>query len=381
MVMLACRWLLVFSCLAAVGCELRPPETITAPAPIAVSEAMGGDAAGFARVTAPRPFVFPRDHGPHPEYKTEWWYFTGNLRNDAGRRFGYQLTIFRIGLVPPGVIAQRASHWATGEIYMGHFAITDVKAKSFRAGERLARSALGLAGAQVQPVAVWIENWRVTGEDDLFPLRISAQDGDSAIDFTLETRKPVVLQGDRGMSVKSATPGNASHYYSYTRLTTQGTLRIDGESHRVEGESWMDREWSTSALEQNQAGWDWFSLQLDDGTELMYYRLRLKDGRIDPVSAGVWIDAAGTPVRLDASAVHASIVREWRSAETQVVYPVAWRLEVPSQALTLAIEPLLDNQELRLTVRYWEGAIRVTGTRQGRALSGYGYLELAGYGN
>lgn len=373
------HWLLCLLGALCAGCQDRPQTGTMDDGAVSVAEAMGGDSGGFSRVMAPRSFVFPRDHGPHPDYKTEWWYLTGNLQGETGRHFGYQLTIFRIGLVPPQSVEPRASHWAASEIYMGHFAITDVQANAFTAGERLARSALELAGARAQPLSVWVENWRLDGEGEIFPLRIQAHARDHAIDLILASRKPMVLQGDQGFSAKSATPGNASYYYSYTRLATEGTVRVAGEDYAVRGESWMDREWSTSALEEKQAGWDWFSLQLDDGTELMYYRLRLKQGGIDSASAGVWVDHEGNVARLGADDVQATPVREWRSAATQVRYPIAWRLNVPSQALQLAVEPLVDHQELRLTVRYWEGAVRVSGTRRGRPVSGYGYLELAGY--
>lgn len=374
-----CRCFLALVCLVCVGCGERPQTGEGDTGGVTVAEAMGGDAGGFARVTEPRPFVFPLDHGPHPDYKTEWWYLTGNVQSETGRRFGYQLTIFRIGLIPPGSAVPRSSRWAAHEIYMGHFAITDVQAGTFTARERLARAALGLAGARAQPLMVWVENWQLAGAGELFPLRISAQDGENALDLILDTRKPVVLQGDKGFSAKSATPGNASYYYSYTRLATEGSLRVAGEHYTVRGQSWMDREWSTSALEQNQAGWDWFSLQLDDDTELMYYRLRRKQGGLDPASAGAWIDHDGNTVHLGPNEVHAEVVRHWRSVLTQVRYPIEWRLSVPAQGLELAIEPLVDNQELRLTVRYWEGAVRVSGSRNGRTVSGYGYLELAGY--
>lgn len=372
-------WILIASCLAYAACDRLPSQSAPRASEVNVAKALGGDSLGFAQVTGPRPFDFPRDHGPHPDYKTEWWYFTGNVQTEAGQRFGYQFTIFRIGLVPPGSVAPRASRWAADEIYMGHFAVTDVGKKSFIAGERLARAALDLAGARAHPLTVWVENWRVQSVNDLFPLHISAEYKDVAIDLTLDSRKPVVLQGEQGYSAKSSTPGNASHYYSYTRLATAGTLRVGGVSYAVRGESWMDREWSTSALENNQEGWDWFSLQLDDGTELMYYRLRFKDGGVDPASAGTWIDAQGNSERLTAADVHATAVRHWRSPATHTRYPIAWKLSVPSHALELAVEPLIDDQELRLTVRYWEGAVRVVGRRSGRSLSGYGYLELAGY--
>lgn len=371
--------ILLAACLTNPACDRHPSQYASERSEVNVAEALGGDTSGFTQVTGPRPFEFPADHGPHSDYKTEWWYFTGNLQTDVGRRFGYQFTLFRIGIVPPGVVAPRQSRWAAREIYMGHFAITDVGAKSFVAGERLARAAVDLAGATTPPLTVWVENWRLQSSGDPFPLHISAGHQGVAIDLTLASRKPLVLQGEQGYSPKSGTPGNASHYYSYTRLATAGTLRTGQEIHAVQGESWMDREWSTSALEKNQAGWDWFSLQFDDGTELMYYRLRLNDGEVDAASAGSWIDAQGNAERLYAADVTATAVRTWLSPATRTRYPVAWRLDVPSHALNLLVEPLVDDQELRLTVRYWEGAVRVSGQRGGRPLSGFGYLELAGY--
>lgn len=374
----ACWLICVFAALC-MGCQDRLQTAASDDGAVSVTDAMGGESSGFSQVMAPRPFEFPRDHGPHSDYKTEWWYLTGNLRSDTGRHFGYQLTIFRIGLVPPHAAGARTSNWAAREIYMGHFAITDVQGNSFSAGERLARSALGLAGARAQPLAVWVENWRLDGGGDIFPLHVRAQDADRAIDLTLVSRKPMVLQGDHGYSPKSATPGNASYYYSYTRLAAEGSVRVAGKNYSVRGASWMDREWSTSALEKHQAGWDWFSLQFDDGTELMYYRLRLKHGGIDSASAGVWVDRDGIATRLDADDVHAVPVREWHSTATHVRYPVSWRIDVPSQELALTVDPLLDHQELQLTVRYWEGAVRTAGTRRGRPVSGFGYLELAGY--
>ena len=231
---------------------LSPPHPATpAPSPTSQSSAVqsaGGIAtAGFARATAPREFVFPQDHGPHPEYAIEWWYYTGNLDTAQGRHFGYQLTFFRIGLTPTP--AARASDFATSNIYMAHFALTDVANQKFYAFERFSRGAAGLAGAQGQPFRVWLEDWDAAGAGaDGLPMRLQAAQDDVAIDLTLEGGKPIVLQGDHGLSQKSDEPGNASYYYSLTRMPTRGTIRVGAETSDVSGLSWMDREWSTSSL-------------------------------------------------------------------------------------------------------------------------------------
>src|SRR5437868_5938573 len=274
---------LLFALMICAGCG----ASATLPrAQISALEATGGSgAAGFARVTGPRPFVFPQDHGPHQEYATEWWYYTGNLDAQDGRHFGFQLTFFRFGLAPAPV--RRASDWATTNIYMAHFALTDVAGNQFYAFDRFSRGAAGLAGAQGQPFRVWLESWSAEGLGaDALPMRLRAAQDQIAIDLTLEGGKPIVLQGDQGVSQKSATPGNASYYYSLTRMPTSGTLRVGAATFQVRGLSWMDREWSTSSLGQDLAGWDWFALQLSDGREVMFYQLRRRDGSSDPVSGG-----------------------------------------------------------------------------------------------
>lgn len=351
------------------------------PSAANVSAVLGGEAretAGFARVTGPREFVFPADHGPHPDYQHEWWYFTGNLRTDAGRHFGYQFTVFRIGLAPGE--PQRDSAWAFHHLYMAHFALTDTASRRFHAFERFARGALGLAGAQAQPFRIWLEDWQATGGDAaMWPVTIHAAADDIALDLALQQGGPVVLQGEHGYSQKSSAPGNASHYYSLTRLPTTGTITIDGGVHSVQGTSWLDREWSTSALGADQAGWDWFALQLGDGSDLMFYRLRNKDGSAGAFSAGTLVGPDGAVTLLRADDVIIDELQHWRSARTGARYPSRWRLRVPAHALSLDIAPVHADQELDLTVRYWEGAVTVTGQRAGSAVNGVGYVELVGY--
>ena len=340
-------------------------------ATVAVREALAEDRAGFARAPAPRPLVFPEDHGPHPDFRTEWWYYTGNLKTAAGRHVGFQLTFFRVALSPNEEL--RESAWAMRQLYVAHFAVTDTAGGRFHAASRSSRAALGLAGAQAAPFRVWVESWSAEGERGATRLR--AQEGDVAIDLSVSPSKPVVLQGDRGLSRKGPEPGNASLYYSFTRMPARGTVRLGGETLEVSGEAWMDREWSTSALSAGVEGWDWFAVQFDDGRELMFYLLRRRDGTVDPFSAGTLVAADGTARRLEAADVRIETLAHWTSPRSGVRYPARWRLSVPSAELRLEIEPRLADQELRVGPRYWEGAVGVAGSRAGQ-----GYVELVGYG-
>jgi predicted secreted hydrolase len=352
------------------------PERAT-PA-LAVAQGLRGGPDGFARALHPRRFSFPDDHGPHPEYRTEWWYFTGNLDATGGRHFGYELTLFRFGLSRKPV--PRASHWATNQVYMAHFAVTDVADGAFHAFERLTRGALGLAGAQAAPLRVWVEDWSVQGSgEQTFPLHLKAAEHGVAIDLALTTAKVPVLQGDAGFSRKSAEPGNASYYYSMTRIPTHGSLQVGGATFQVSGLSWMDREWGTSALAADQVGWDWFALQLSDGRELMFYRLRRRDGSADPFSAGTLVAEDGSTAKLASAHVRIEVLDRWRSP-SGTRYPSHWRLSVPEKALDLDIVPYLADQELDLSVRYWEGAVKVRGIAAGKPVQGEGYVELTGYG-
>jgi predicted secreted hydrolase len=352
------------------GCQ-RPRS---APGPsLAVGTVLaGGDTAGFARAIGPHHFAFPADHGPHPEFRSEWWYVTGQLRAGA-RRFGYQLTIFRQALAPSA--PPRPSAWASRQVYMGHLAISDVQGGRFLSFERLAREGLALGGAQAAPPRMWVEDWTMSGPGDLFPLALRARGEDgvhaAVLTLSLEPGRGPVLQGDAGLSAKGPEPGNASYYYSMTRLPTRGRLSLDGRDFDVEGASWLDREWSTSALGPELAGWDWLALHLADGRDLMVYRLRRTDGSAAPHSRATIIDAAGkTELHQDFTLTPLSW---WTSPHSGVRYPIAMRLTIPSAALTLEVRPLLQDQELQTSVRYWEGAVDSTG------VPGAGYLELTGY--
>ncbi len=355
------------------GCDMSAPS----PENGELGELLGGEIEpGFARAITPRTFHFPEDHGAHPDFRNEWWYFTGNLEDTDSRRFGYQLVIFRTALTPEAL--PRRSAWATNQIYMAHFAISDIEAGHFRYFERFARGALGLAGATTDPLRVWLEDWQIQGtEDGGWHLRARA-DG-HALDLRLSPRKPVVLQGAAGLSRKSERPGHASYYYSQTRLATRGTLTLPSGAFTVAGLSWLDREWSSSALAPDQTGWDWFALQLDDGYDLMFYRLRRKDGSMDPASSGTLVDPAGRARHLRQEEVRLEALGHWRSPRGGR-YPLRWRIAVPSHDLALEITPLLEAQELDVAVRYWEGAIAVQGRHAGRPVSGRGYMELTGYG-
>jgi predicted secreted hydrolase len=323
---------------------------------------------GYAKALKPREFRFPQDHGPHPDFRTEWWYYTGNLSTREGRRFGFQLTFFRSALAPS--MPERASAWATRQAYLAHFTVSDIEGGRFHSFERWSRGALGLAGSQSEPFRAWVEDWSADG----IPFRLHAEEDGIAIDLELQLGKPPVLQGERGLSRKSDEPGNASYYYSLTRMPASGTIGIGGERLAVSGLAWMDREWSTSSLGKDQMGWDWFALQLEDGRDLMLYQLRHRDGSADPTSNGTLVDSEGRTLPLKREDFELEVLKRWQSPRSGAAYPAAWRLRIPSAALDLRIEPLLPDQELDVSFRYWEGAVRIDGTSKGR-----GYVELTGY--
>jgi predicted secreted hydrolase len=367
------------SLLLVAGLALTRPDQPRLPAAtVAVPEALGGATAGYARARAPRTFVYPDDHGPHPEYRTEWWYYTGNLAAAGGRRFGFQLTFFRIAQTPSA--APRESAWAASQVYMAHFAVTDVAGQRFHPAVRLVRGALGLAGATARPFRVWTEDWSVRGEGAAgLPMRLQASEGEVAIDLLLEGGKPIVPQGERGLSRKGPEDGNASYYYSFTRMPARGTLRLGSEDMAVTGQAWMDREWSTSALGPDLVGWDWFALQLSDGREVMAYRLRRRDGSPDPFSAGTIVGADGVARALGAGDIAVEPLAWWASPRGGTRYPARWRLTIASEALVLDVAALVADQEFAEPVRYWEGAVRVQGRSGSLALEGQGYVELVGY--
>lgn len=329
----------------------------------------------FERALAPRDFDFPRDHGPHPTFQTEWWYFTGHLANDTGRRFGFELTFFRRALAPDAPGGDSA--WAARDVYMAHFALTDEARGLFVASERFERAALDLAGSRAEPWSVWVGPWSAESLGaDFLPLALRAATARAGLALELSPSERIVPNGERGLSRKGSAAGNASYYYSLPRIAARGTLSLDGETHAVRGEAWLDREWSTSALEADVVGWDWFALTLDDGRELMLYRLRRADGTGAPASAGTWVLRDGTRRELALADFELETLATWRSPHTGAEYPSRWRLRVPSIGVDVEVRPWLADQELALAFPYWEGACDVlaNGERVGRA-----YVELVGY--
>lgn len=364
-----------------------------APAPAAsgggtglsLVETLGGlDTAGYARATEPRDFVFPADHGPHADFRTEWWYVTGNL-SGSGRDFGFQFTIFRNSLTPTP--PEAASAWSTNQAYMGHLAITDIEDGGFHAEERFARGVPWLADAKTTPFEVYLEDWSLAsaeataGTDRTFPIRLSGAVEGAALDLVLEEGKPRVLQGVDGLSQKGPEPGNASYYYAHTRMPARGRVVIEEDTVQVEGLAWLDREWSTSALSAGQVGWDWFALQLDDGWDMMVYQLRLEDGSADPLSDGVLISPEGDRIPLEwGEDVFVEPTERWRAPDGQADYPAAWTIRVPERGWDLRVTPAVSDQELRFAFRYWEGSVRVEGQgEEGAPVAGRGYVELTGY--
>ena len=349
------------------------------------------DTSGFQRALAPQPFNFPLDFGPHPEFQTEWWYYTGNLDAMDGRHFGYQLTFFRRALLPPNKIPTRKSDWATSQVYMAHFALTDVAGKQYQAVERLSRGAAGLAGAQSEPFQVWLRDWQVTSTGkDSYQLQAQATGSDGqpfAINLKLVDLKGPVLQGDRGYSQKGPEPGQASYYFSQTRLKTSGSIQAGGQPVDVQGYSWMDHEYSTSALGDQQIGWDWFAIQFENpGTdqtsqmsELMVFQLRRADGSLDPFSGGTLVNPDGSTLALTRDQVEIEVLDQWQSPHSGATYPSGWSVKVPPANLSLTITPYLRDQELNVSYAYWEGAVKISGSIEGSPVSGSGYVELTGY--
>lgn len=327
-------------------------------------------------------YAFPADHFDHPDFRTEWWYFTGNLATGSNRRFGYELTFFRQGLATAPPEAPSTNAWDPSRLYLAHLALTDVEGSRFLHQERLNRPGPGLAGVDRKARRIWNGNWSVVLADDT-TWHLEAVHAGFTLRLDLRSRKAPVIHGENGVHQKAAGEGRASQYISLTRLESSGEIAIGGNRLALTGTSWMDHEFFTHQMDAEQTGWDWFAIQLDDGTELMIYRLRRRDGSIEPLSGGTAIAADGTtePLRLDE--IRLTPRRTWKSPETGGDYPIAWTIEVPRLNLSLRAEPRLASQEFRSERNagpsYWEGAMRFEGTREGRAIGGVGYLELTGY--
>ena len=337
----------------------------------------------FRLATVGYQYAFPRDHGAHEEFRTEWWYYTGQVTAIDGRPFGYQLTFFRRGM-PHDQVRTLPSQWAVTQLYLAHFAVSDLSKGRFHYAEKISRAGLGKAGAARDRLHVWIDRWNAESPSAAPGVQtLHATEGDLALQLTVSPEKPLVVHGTGGISRKGATAGQASHYYSFTRLATTGTLSIGGERFDVTGSSWMDHEFGSADLDKDLVGWDWFSLQLDDQRELMLYRLRRADGSADPVSSGTIIDRNGLGHHLSIGDFTLEPTSYWTSQTSHARYPQRWRLTIPSQQLSLELVPLMAEQELSTTrstqVTYWEGAIKTTGTAQGQPIHGQGYMELTGY--
>jgi predicted secreted hydrolase len=362
-----------------------------AEAPVSDLDVIRGKqpADGFALANVPLTFEFPRDHGPHPEFRHEWWYVTGNLDSDTGERFGFELTVFRVGLVPgaggavgtAGAAGSGAvSAWRTRQVYAAHFAITDVARNTFEFAEKYSRAALGLAGAQAEPFRVWLDGWMLgSGSEPGSPWTIHAQGHGYELTLDAQFLGQPVLNGDHGLSRKSAEPGAASYYYSIPRVAVRGKVVRAGVPCAVKGLAWLDREWGSGSLGAKEQGWDWFALQLEDGSSLMFYALRNHDGTWDPHSAGTWVDPAGHAQPLSTEQVTIDVSDHWVSPRGGR-YPSRWRVRVPAVDLDVEVLPVLANQELGTEPRYWEGAVDLRGVREGHGTTGRGYVELVGYG-
>jgi predicted secreted hydrolase len=328
-------------------------------------------------------YAFPRDHGAHEDFRTEWWYYTGQVKTKDGRPFGYQLTFFRRGM-PRHQVRTLPSQWAVTQLYLAHFAVSDLSKGHFHYAEKISRAGLGKAGAARDRLHVWIDQWSAESPSTAPGTQtLHATDGDLALQLTVSPEKSLVVHGTQGISRKGAAAGQASHYYSFTRLATTGTLSIGTERFDVTGSSWMDHEFGSADLDKDLVGWDWFSLQLDDQRELMLYRLRRADGSADPVSSGTIIDRDGLGHHLSIGDFTLEPTSYWTSQTSHARYPQRWRLTIPSRQLSLELVPLMAEQELSTTrstqVTYWEGAIAATGTAQGQPIHGQGYMELTGY--
>jgi predicted secreted hydrolase len=328
-------------------------------------------------------YSFPRDHFNHSDYQTEWWYYTGNVSTASGRAFGFQITFFRQAV-------QRSqaqdSPWVIEDLYLAHLALSDLSGGKFYHSERLNRAGPGIAGVSEQAGRIWNGNWQILWQRNRQNLEAVADQW--TLRLTLEARKPPVIHGLQGISQKASGPGQASHYISLTRLSAAGTIALGGQTYAVEGTAWMDHEFFTHPLAPEQVGWDWLSLQLDDQTELMLFRLRRQDGSLDPYSAGTYVDSSGQSRHLSAQEFMLRPQTQrpadaWTSPATGATYPIRWQVTVPSLSLDMEISTRLPQQEMTTTSRqapnYWEGAVQSTGTRGSTPITGAGYLEMTGY--
>jgi predicted secreted hydrolase len=341
--------------------------------------AAGGAEEPFQKARPGRVWQFPADHGAHPDYRTEWWYWVGQLQSEEGESFGYQLTFFRAALRRPD--PQARSAWSLNSIYFAHLAVSDPGRGQFHFREKTGRGALGLSGAEAGHLKVWIDDWQAEQGGDTF--RLKARDDNLGLDLSLTPLKPPAWHGEQGFSRKAAGFEAASFYYSMPRLETKGELTLGGRNLKVTGASWMDHEFFTSSMAPGLVGWDWFALQLDDGREVMLYLLRRQDGTLDPASSGTLVAADGKTRHLRLADFQVKATGTWRSPHTQAVYPAGWQVVIPGEGLDLTLTPTLADQEVRAgapaKVSYWEGQVQIQGRREGGHVTGRGYVELTGF--
>src|SRR3990172_11923100 len=335
----------------------------------------------FKRALPGRTFSFPQDHFSHPEFKTEWWYYSGHLNDQEKRSYGYQFTFFRTGLKRE---TKTKSKWTIQNLYFAHLALTDESNKKFQYREKIHRGSLGEAGASYKTFRVWIEDWSLEGKGpamrDHF---LKAGDRDFGIELNLTPERDPVIHGQNGISQKAEGEGYASHYYSITRLKTEGKIFLKEREFPVHGTSWMDHEFGSAQLREYQVGWDWFSLRLENGTDLMLYQLRHQDGKIDPYSSGTIIFSDGSQRHLSLKEFQIEVLDRWKSKKSGATYPSGWRVKVPRDQIDLLLTPVLKDQELiteaSTRVTYWEGSVRVEGQYGNSPVRGLGYVELTGY--
>lgn len=329
-------------------------------------------------------YEFPRDHGAHEAFRTEWWYFSGNLRDSEGERYPFMLTFFRAGL-RPGAPPKSKSRWALRNLYFGHFSVLDAKRGKHRFSERISRGELEQAGASEENFKVWLRDWSAESEggEGLFSIRISAATPEMKLSLELKPAKPLVIHGEDGVSRKAPGPGRASHYYSYTRLLASGALEIEGRRLDVRGTAWMDHEFGSNQLTKDQVGWDWLSLQLSDGRDLMLYLMRRKDGGVEPTSSGTLVEANGRATHLRLGDFRFQGLDTWKSERSGAVYPMGWEVEVPAHGLRLRVEPYARAQEIESKgstgITYWEGGVFAEGVSGEKKLTGVGFVEMTGY--